>query len=207
MIKKLIIVFSIIIFYLNDAKTQNLEFYGKKYEVGLNVTGLLGNLLSLDQNTEQVSPYILLLRKHTKKSTIRFDLNTVYKTSSDFDINGIKRELGEFNLDVRFGVEKIKVLNKRFAFGYGIDLVGGYTESNSLVSSFFIEKSIIGIGLGPCIRLHFKLSERVVLSTESTFYGEVFQNSTSGNVGVTNKVNNYSVELAKPYSLFLTVLL
>ena len=134
MIKKLIIVFSIIIFYLNDAKTQNLEFYGKKYEVGLNVTGLLGNLLSLDQNTEQVSPYILLLRKHTKKSTIRFDLNTVYKTSSDFDINGIKRELGEFNLDVRFGVEKIKVLNKRFAFGYGIDLVGGYTESNSLVS-------------------------------------------------------------------------
>lgn len=203
--------FILLIFHLSCQKSfgQNREFYGKGYEIGVNGTTLLSNLLSLNQDTDTKTPYAIYVRKHNAHSTWRLDFNTSYSTSNDVDINGIFRELADSKTDIRLGVEKMVKLSEKFSFGYGLDLLGNYQTNNSLVSGFFIDQTTVGGGLGPVIRVNFKLSKRIILSTESSLYGTMSRVTKSGNVGVPlgDPVTNYKVLLTQPQSLFIGILL
>lgn len=207
--KKRFITIGIICFGFAFGYSQNRAFYGKKHEIGVNVTGLISNVLSLNQNQNELTPYVVAYRLHQKKFSIRFDLNSVYQSNNIFDINGTFREGSTSNTQLRAGYEKIIVLNKKFAFGYGLDLLGSYGNSDSFVSGFFIDRTIVSFGGGPAIRMNFKLSERIVLSTESTLYGRIMRETTNDNLGAASPpdITNYKVELKEPLSLYITILL
>lgn len=196
------------------------DFYTFKNEIGINFTNVLGNVLSLNPNNAN-SPYGFSYRRHMGNTSLRsaFNVDITNKAEDDFNSGSfIRRSLKILNLNFRIGVEKHLVLSKRMMFSYGIDLLAAYGNENSEIEDFsfssggttFVSKeNTIGGGAGPVIRLEYKISDRLFLSTESSLYGFYSTKKESlvinGTPSDEPTTNNSSLKLELPQSLFFNI--
>ncbi len=194
------------------------DFYVYKNELGINFTNVLGNVLSLNPNNAS-SPYGLTYRRHYAKWSLRSALNINLDNLNEDDFengNFINRKLNTIGGDTRIGVEKHLVLSKKMMFSYGIDALFGIEKEHSEINdfnfggtSFISDDYTYGFGAGPVIRLEFKLSDRMFLSTESTLYGYYSVRTSSisinGNVSNDPTKNNSKLTLELPQSLFFNI--
>ena len=194
------------------------EFYPYKNEIGINFTNVLGNVLSLNPENAS-SPYGLTYRRHMGKISFRSAINVnITNTSEDDFSNGlfIRRTLNILKSDFRIGLEKQLVLNKRFLFSYGLDLLGAIGNEKSEIQDFNLggrtftsDDKTFGGGLGPVLRLEYKISDRIYLSSESSMYGFLSQTKSSLTVnGVKDedtKSSDSSLILVLPQSLFFNI--
>lgn len=192
------------------------NFYKYKNELGINFTNVLGNVLSLNPNNAN-SPYGLTYRKHFRSWTFRtgFDILLDKKTIFEFTdpFNG-EKEITIRNMQFRVGGQKNEYLSQRFVFGYGIDLLFGNEYEFSKVSSFTginfdATESILQFGAGPVLRLEYKLSDRIFLSTESTLYAIYGRNTSSireaGLPDSKESANDFNFQVILPQSLFFNI--
>lgn len=205
---------------LTFGQKKTEPFYTFKNQIGINFTNVLGNVLSLNPNNAN-SPYGLTYRRLFATSSLRTAVNGSYTTTSTNEIignnfNKKKLSISEFN--GRLGYEKHLKLNSRMMMTYGADVLIGYKKEQSDVHSsidlrdtkFFISKmNTFNVGLGPVLRLEFKISDRLHLSTESTLYGVFGKTVESLSInGVETRepdkqINNLRLEL--PQSLFFNI--
>lgn len=157
-----------------QVETAERHEYKFKREVSIDATAVIGNLLSLNSERAR-SPYGFGFRWHFDNYSIRFNGNTFYdkKTISDFS-NGvfIERDLEEQEHSIRVAFEKgIDVANK-FRLLYSADILLGYKKSSSSTNISFnrVDQDLI-VGLGPSLRIEYRISDRFMLTTESTLYG------------------------------------
>jgi hypothetical protein len=209
---------SVVLLQVYGQKNDLKSFYPYKNEIGINVTNVLGNLLSLNPNNAK-SPYGITYRRHFGKASFRSAYNiNVTNTSEDDFSNGnfINRKLNILTIDTRFGLEKHMLLSKKFLFSYGFDVLAGYKKENSVVESFnsssntfTSDEKTLGVGLGPVLRFEFKISDRLFLSTESSFYG--YHETTSESLNINGTISNEpekkssNLKLELPQSLFFNV--
>lgn len=209
---------STIVFSQKETTSMH-SFYPYKNEIGINFTNVLGNVLSLNPNNAN-SPYGLTYRRHLGNKSFRsaFSLLVNNEKNSDFE-NGffITRTINQTTSQFRIGLEKHIVLNKRVLFSYGFDLLGKVMTDNSSIEDFgnfgsvtFTSKeTTIGGGAGPMLRLEFKISDRLFISSESSLYG--FYSSTTeklefgGQPSEQTKSSDSSLELILPQSLFFNI--
>jgi hypothetical protein len=193
-------------------------FYPYKNEIGINVTNVLGNVLSLNPNNAS-SPYGITYRRHLGSSSFRsgFNINIINTEEDDFSNgNFITRNLNLMSVDTRFGWEKHMLLSKKFMFSYGIDLLLGYEKENSEIldfnlgnTSFISDLNTLGVGVGPVLRFEFKISDRLFLSTESSFYG--YHEMTKETLTIGNNTSDEpdksrtNLKLELPQSLFFNI--
>ncbi len=202
--------------YSQDAKTTIQEFYTYKNEIGINFTNVLGNVLSLNPNNVS-SPYGITYRRHFGNKSFRsgFNFRTGSKSTEDFSSGAIRRDLSELSLVFRAGLESHIVLTKRILFSYGFDVLTSYENEISEIfdfissgSSFNSNDWLAGAGLGPMLRLEYKISDRIFISSESSLYGFYKKGKNNLTVnGVTQSENKkeYGVELLLPQSLFFNI--
>lgn len=199
----------------NENKTE--PFHKYTHEIGLNVTNVLGNIFSLNPDSDPY-PYLLTYRKHlSSNSAFRsgFNFNVSQDSNTEFDNNVfLERNLQLLNADVRLGYEKKLPLNQRFLFSYGVDILGRYVQEKSTVRDFNFNtfssfEQTWGAGLGPVMRFEFKISDRMFLSIESSFYGFYTRNTETLNINGSvddDPVNTqFNLELILPRSLFFNV--
>ena len=194
------------------------DFYRFKNEIGINVTNVIGNVLSLNPNNAS-SLYGLTYRRHSGKWSFRSAFNINYSNLEDEDFGSgsvFTRKLNITETNTRIGFEKHMVLSKRMMFSFGLDaLLGINTENSEIIdfnfggNTFASQQNTIGYGLGPVLRFEYKISDRLFISTESSLYGytETTKESLTVN-GVnsdepTKKSSNIRLEL--PQSLFFNV--
>lgn len=198
--------------------TSHYEFYIFKNEIGINVTNILGNVLSLNPNNAN-SPYGMTYRKHLNNWTFRSAFNIgINNTSTDEFSSGsfLTRDLNTLTTDVRLGAEKHLVLTKKVLFSYGLDLLLGYANEKSIVQEFNFGGTIfeniqktLGAGIGPMLRFEYKLSDRIFFSTECSLYG-YYSKSTdqlyiNGSLSEDPENTNLSLKLTLPQSLFINI--
>lgn len=192
-------------------------FHKYTHEIGLNVSNVLGNIFSLNPDSDPY-PYLLTYRKHINKNyTFRsgINLNIDQNTNTEFDNNNfLERQLQLIQSDVRLGFEKKMTLSTRFLCSYGIDFLGRYRQEKSQVrdfnfNSFNSFEQTLGGGLGPVLRFEFKISERMFLSIESSFYGLYSRTKETidinGVQGDEPTITEFNLELVLPRSLFFNV--
>jgi len=205
--------------YSQKESTSIQSFYPYKNELGINFTNVLGNVLSLNPNNAN-SPYGLTYRRHIGQKSFRsaFSFLVNNEINNTF-INGLflTRTINQTTSQFRIGLEKHIVLNKRVLFSYGFDLLGMVKTDNSSVEDFnnfggttFISKeTTFGGGAGPMLRLEYKISDRLYISSECSLYG--FYSSTTENLKFGNqpseqtKSSDSSIELLLPQSLFFNI--
>lgn len=207
------------IVFSQKESTSIKSFYPYKNEIGINFTNVLGNVLSLNPNNAN-SPYGLSYRRHMGNKSFRsaFSLLINNEKNNDFDSGFfITRTINQTNSQFRIGLEKHIVLNKRVLFSYGFDLLGKVMTDNSSIEDFgnfgsvtFTSKATtFGGGAGPMLRLEYKISDRLFISSECSLYG--FYSSTTENLSFGNqpseqtKSSDSSLELMLPQSLFFNI--
>jgi hypothetical protein len=193
--KKIILLLVIVIYFTPLFAQENKQnFYLNKNEVGVNGTFLLGNLLSLTNNTN--TPYSAFYCRHFKKSNLRLGADINYDDTKDFN-SGLQRNLKNILYAGRLSYEFNKPISNRFMMHYGLDIIGKYESSFSTVSDFFTnEVETISVGGGPAMRIVFKLHEKIFLMTESTLYG------IGGNKITTTNLNQQIDKTTSPFSSF-----
>lgn len=194
------------------------SFYPYKNEIGINFTNVLGNVLSLNPENAS-SPYGLTYRRHMGKISFRSAVNINITNTSEDDFNNglfINRKLNIIKSDFRLGLEKHLVLHKRILFSYGIDILGSIENEKSEIQDFNLggttfvsNENTYGGGLGPVLRLEYKISDRIFISSESTLYGFVSKTSASLTInGVQDentKSSDSSLILVLPQSIFFNI--
>jgi hypothetical protein len=194
------------------------EYYPYKNEIGINFTNVLGNVLSLNPNNAS-SPYGLTFRRHYGVSSFRsaINVNVTNKEEDDFN-NGssLRRKITISKTDFRIGLERHIVLSQRVLFSYGFDVLGALGLENSKITDFNFggrtfesNQKTYGFGLGPMVRLEYKISDRMYISSESSMYG--FYSRTTekliinGSTSEEPEKKNSSLKLELPQSLFFNI--
>ncbi len=221
---KQIFIYGVFLFgVVNSLQSQNKNsnnisetYHIHKHELGINVTNVLANLFSLNADADPY-PYLLTYRKHINSNVaFRSGYNLRINDFTDFE-DGFDRQSNTFRTDIRLGFERKLPLSRKFLFSYGVDILGRYERERSTARDFFgsnfnnfkSKTDIFGGGFGPVMRFEFKISERMFLSVESSFYGFFSQQTQSLEInGFEDKEpakSNFNLELSLPQSLFFNV--
>jgi|GEM_PF-2458852 len=148
-----------------------------KNQLGFNVTNIFANAFSLNSN-DNSSPYGLIYRHRLDSKFLRISADLNLRKNTEFDPNFNRvRDLTEHFVNLRLGLEWQNVIQPKFNFYYGADLIlRADTENASLDNSFFSSDRLYAIGLGPTFRLEYEIIPRVFIQTEASLYGLVGKN-------------------------------
>lgn len=184
------------------------DYYRKKREIGFNVTNVLANVFNLNSD-DTGSPYSVFYRQRLKRSFLRFGTDLLFDNHIEFS-NFSDIEVNTQSIALRVGWEKAFPVMKKMMFLYGIDIYGKYFKEKN-ITTFNQEtsnKELSG-GIGPAIRLEYKLGDRILISTESTLYFTIGrQNRFSkidGNIFEDKNSSSHNVAFTVPKALFIAI--
>jgi hypothetical protein len=198
-------------FYLNAQIKLETKFYEHKQEIGVNVTKLLGNVLSLTAQSNS-SLYGFMYAFHLHKYSFRLSGNANYTKSQIPDqITGLTKDLEDQSIGGRLGLERHLQLMDKLQFNYGLDaFVASNYSASTIQGNFFKSTTALKLGGGPAIRIIYKLHPRVNFMTESTLYGANIFNTNRLQPGTpvveVTHTQDQEFNLALPISLYFQVL-
>jgi hypothetical protein len=212
----LILVCCAVLSQTSKAQTYS-PFYSGKHEVGLDVSAMLGNFLSLRNSNATNTPYAVNYAFHTKKFTARLGANGSYVTGTDFvqvtqpspgGITLLQRNLIDHSFGGRLCLELHKQVLNRVQLNYGLDFIAQNIRSEAKISGqYFKSKNTLWTGGGPALRLSYKISDHIHLMTETVIYARygLVEERLQDNVPVP-EVKNYSLlsgQFQAPINLYL----
>jgi hypothetical protein len=175
----------ICIFFISclSAQEKTAEIPAFKYELGLNATGLLTNLLG---NSNQIDLGTYLISYKRLRGNKAFRLGTTVNVSFRKDNTGsFDTKLNSQNFQLRMGEETRHDISKKCQYYFGFDGLIGYRleESKGTTNSSFITQKDVNfsLGLGPVVGIQFAVYERLLIGTEGSLYAVYNKNSISFN--------------------------
>lgn len=163
--------------------------------VGVQANALFRQIFNFGNANNPVNnPYLLTYTCISRKSKWGADAGVGYTLNQFFENDGnTKKENFINDLYLRLGIQKLLPLNRRFTSSFNVHLLFDLlnsktrTESNfgSQVSVVNSNSSSIRYGLGPCLGLRYKISNRVFIGTECSYYFKMGNNKS--------KVSTYTV--------------
>jgi len=211
--KKIICLTALIFSAILLLNAQNEEESNKiqNFEIGLNVSNFVKSFASLNTQTIQTSPYFIVF-KYNEMLRLHFG----FKANDGVDFTSNEESLSDnrfLRFDLKTGIERNKLLGKKWIVHYGVDLVAKYElEQFTNVSAIDkVETSIESAygGISPFLGLQFKINDRLKLLTEADWlfaYGRSADKIESNNfpeINKTNISNFFFTELRAPVDLYV----
>ena len=187
-----ILIVTIIVLFSTKSNGQTLDSLRITDEVttefGMNMTGLLNQLLPFKQITNKTGPYSASLKFIRDRNAFRMGLGIHILTDDNF--GGVSEDIINFN--IRLGFERRHVVNTKFMFYQTFDLMLMAGNFNSPINDFSDDENAGG-GLGFGLGLEYLIYENLSLSTEGIGF--------VGVVGGTSSIFNATV--IPPIAIFL----
>jgi hypothetical protein len=149
---------------LNGQRSEALS-KDRKYEIGLNVTRVLSNLVG---NDAEEATFPITLKIKGKSNYWRIAIDPIFTSSNNLNLNARVTDI-----TARLGIEKRVYFAERWRFFYGVDVYGFYKNDKSTnttpidVLAFRIQD--IGGGVSPFFGFQFLISDRVALEIETSY--------------------------------------
>lgn len=168
--------------FTSSAQKMNDSSESKKM---LHFVGVQANLLVRqvfnfgNANNPINSPYLLTYSIIDRKSKWGLDVGLGYTLNSTFENDGNTKKENKINdLYFRLGAQKLIPLNKRFVamanFHILYDILNSKTKTESdfggEIQKITSNTSSTRFGLGPCMGLRYRVSNRVFIGTEASYY-------------------------------------
>ncbi len=176
------------LFSFDNSKDTSAENKINVHFVGLQANALVRQLFNFSNSTNAVNnPYLLTYSIINKKSKWGVDAGVGYTLNSTFINDGnVKSENYINDLFFRLGVVKLIPLNTKFSSTFNmhvlIDLLKSETKSESdfgqTTSKVNSISNVIRYGAGPCLGIKYKISNRVFIGTEASYYFKMGTNNT-----------------------------
>ena len=163
---------------LAQEKTDTVKT--SQHELGLNVTGLITNLIGSNTQTD-LGAYLVSYKhlKGNKAFRLGATVNVAYKKDNTA---AFETKLNSQNFQLRLGQETRHRLSNRGQYYFGFDGVMGYRlEEGAGITNFstIIQKDeVFSIGLGPVVGFQFVIFDQLLVGTEGSLYA-VFNKSTT----------------------------
>ncbi|MBX2895417.1 MAG: hypothetical protein KF763_08235 [Cyclobacteriaceae bacterium] len=179
---------------------------------GLEVNPLLRQIINLSPNsTPTNNPFGMQFASNSTKNGRGFSAGLAYsRTKFNDDNSGVPRETINRDIALRFGYERKHQLGKRWLVLHGYDFVVGgakaRTEASDQFSGNIITETTSNFwGVGPRAGILFLISDRVSLSTESTYYLRYTTDKTKLTGTPDSKQKTSELELTLPIVLILSI--
>ncbi len=201
----LLLVFAILLFF--DAKGQEEESY--PIDIGINVTSVLSSFIG-NSNNLNASDFPLQFTFGRKPMKLRLGIGAASSNKSIFDqITLVNRSSKYTEVASRIGFLYDRPLGDRFGFYWGGDFIFQFSNNSVEAGSFgtfpSLEEKTIGGGAGPIFGLKFKLSKRIYLSTEATFYGLYSEETRTSSLDPTTVDTSFELMINPPLFLYLNI--
>lgn len=203
--------------YLLVAQTDTSYFSpSRKWEVGMNATSVLSNLLGTS-DAEVLSPgdYPFFCKKIiANKSALRIGAGAKVSMRNEQQFSTSLKS-GENAVNLRVGYEGRSYLSRRWMVYYGVDVVGGYFDRASVSSAggdvISARDKGFSIGAGPVYGLQFGLGHRLHIGFEGSLYAYESISTKSTTFQVNQDLNTESdikafhADLAVPKWLYVII--
>jgi len=206
-IKQLLLPLLIFLVFTN-LNSQEQPAEGRLVHAGINVTSVISSFTG-NANIIEAADFPILFRFGKKKFNLRLGLGVKGSSKESFSsVTGSFRQSSEREAAVRFGFEKNLVRQGNFNVYWGLDFIGQYQEDRVEIFTFpsnILKDTTVGVGGGPILGVKYFLTDRLYLSSESTFYGLVnFEKfEESGSSGSEVNTTSYNFSLQPPIVLYL----
>jgi hypothetical protein len=147
--------------------------------VGVQANSLVRQIFNFGGNAPNNNPYVLTYGYLNNASKIGLDVGIGYTVNNFFNNDGnTKNETNINDANIRLGVQLRSPLSKRFiATGY-FHFIGNLLSSKVKTESSFSGQFTrtnssaqqIGFGLGPALGLRYRVSNRLFIGTEASYY-------------------------------------
>ena len=206
-----LLTFTISFFIASIAYTQTSDRHQNKYkfELGVNVTTILSNVLTNDVNSE-ITDFPITLKAHSKRRIWRFGFDVDFSKGDNFPLKS-----HELNVATRIGLEKRVELSDRWRLIYGIDTHYRYLDEKSTSALDFDEIRLhdtsIGLGLSPLFGFQFDLGNRVSLEIETMLLFLAYRETSdlefanSPTLNTYDEDYTYKITMPDPRFLYLII--
>ncbi len=206
----LLLLFSSTAFAQQDSTYRKTNHY-----IGVQANQLIKQLFNLSNSTAVVNnPYLLVYSFNSVHTGwgMNVGLGYTYNEFKDGDAFS-SRETKINNYFFRVGFEKKTNLGKKWIFSGGFDITNdnqkNNTKNTSGGSTFETDTKSKGWGFGPRVTLNYKITDRILLGTECTYYFRAGENSLKSfsNFGPSEETSDKSKQflLTVPAVLILIV--
>ncbi|GLR18767.1 hypothetical protein [Portibacter lacus] len=186
--KKLVIYIAMFIFSSSVFSQSDDDSSELITEFGMNMTGLVNQLVPFKQITNKTGPYAATMKFIKDKNAFRMGIGMHILSDDDFNNSGTDI----LNVNIRLGFERRNEVNEKFIFYQTFDLMLMAGNFNSPINDFTdTENAGAGIGLG--LGIEYLIFENLSLSTEGIGF--------VGVVGGTSSIFNATI--IPPISIFL----
>jgi hypothetical protein len=214
---RLTFIFSLVISFA-FSQTDSLKQKKSVHYLGVQANQLARQLLNFGNASAIDNPYLLVYSVNAASSGMGLNagLGYTYTQSKDGDSFNT-RETNINNLFFRAGFEKKSSLGKRWIVSWGFDLVVDAQKNDTKNTVDFgggksttetVTKSN-ATGIGPRFTLNYRITERIFLGTETTYYFKSGTNSSeitqSGGSKSKTEDKFKRVQLALPAVLLLII--
>jgi len=159
----------------------------KMHEFGMNMTGLVNQLVPFKQITNRTGPYSATYKRIIGNRAFRAGIG-MHFINEDF----FSGDFEALNINLRLGMEIRRPVNEKFCFYQTFDFMGMIGNFNSPINDFDgTDQGGIGIGLG--LGIEYFLFENLSLSTEGIGF--------AGLVGGSGSI--VTITVIPPISIFL----
>lgn len=175
----------LLLFFCSFAFAQQDSTHQKaNHYIGVQANQLIKQLFNLSNNNNVVNnPYMLVYTINSAHNGWGGNIGFGYTYNEFKDGDAFNsRETKINNLFLRGGFEKKTNIGKKWIFSAGVDITRDFqnneTKNISNGSTFETETKSKGWGFGPRATLNFKITNRILLGTECTYYFRSGKNST-----------------------------
>ncbi|HYG20813.1 MAG TPA: hypothetical protein VD816_17870 [Ohtaekwangia sp.] len=163
--------------------------------IGIQANQLIKQILNFSNSNPAIdNPYLLTYAVTSRRTGSGLSIGLGYNFNETSDGDAISRRETEINdFSLRVGYEKKSSLGKRWMVGFGADIIIDKDKNVTVnINDSEFNKSNIetistakGFGLGPRLSLNFKITDRIMLGTEATYYFRRVKNSFAVNSTIT----------------------
>ena len=196
-------------FFVGNVFGQRSEAISKdrKYEIGLNVTRVLSNLVG---NDVEDATFPITFKIRGKSNYWRLAIDPIFKST-----NNLSLDARETDITARIGLEKRVYFAERWRFFYGLDVYGFYRKDKSNnttpIDVLTFTVTDVGAGLAPFFGFQFLISDRVALEIETSYLIKYLKTkSTLKHVVATSldtETSSNEIILSRPDPKFLYIIM
>ena len=169
---------SSVVFAQQDSTSKTVNHY-----FGVQANQLIKQLFNLSNSTSTVNnPYLLVYALNSIETGWGLNVGFGYAYNQFKEKNAFQdRETNINNYFFRVGIERKTNLGKKWILSGGFDITNdnqkNKTKNINTGSTFETETKSKGWGFGPRATLNFKITNRILLGTECTYYFRFGKNS------------------------------
>ncbi len=186
-----------------------------KNEIGLNLTAFANQFFSFNDNIANPGPYLFTYKFIKGRQAFRMGLGFQFrdeKSESD-NVNVADLETNGIDFSLRLGLEKQTNVGQRWLFTAGGDFVVRYfdvkSNSPSNFGSIQLDENEWSVGIGPVLGIHFRMTPRISVGTEGTFYLQYFSGKSKtdfgGYGGNEDSTSGFNFNMRTPLALYFGI--